>query len=330
MIFSQNWYISFNRLHLDQGRRSIDSRIIGVSKHYRGSREEYPMTIKRILALPIDPLTRLSVLKTAYLIAGNFGAHIDVAFVKHIPFSYADTAGDEMSLQIANDLLSSKNDSLQQAELEMRAIFDEFVQAHNVALIDKPVATAEPTASWISVDGHPSDVINELVGAQDLIVIGQPREPQSMGRITTEAALFATGRPVIITPRDPPPHIGETVLIAWNRGAQAARAFHAAKALLPDRAKRVRILSITTGAKQGPPASEIAANLEWHGIEADVVELSPDYRSVGEVLLAEASAINADLLVMGAFSHSRLRQLIFGGVTKFVFEQSPLPVLMAH
>jgi nucleotide-binding universal stress UspA family protein len=151
-----------------------------------------------------------------------------------------------------------------------------------------------------------------------------------MGRITTEAALFATGRPVIITPPEPPQRIGETVLIAWNRGAQAARAFHAAKALLLDRAQRVRILSITTGAKQGPPASEIAANLDWHGIEADVVELSPDYRSVGEVLLAQASAINAELLVMGAFSHSRLRQLILGGVTKFVFEQSPLPVLMAH
>ena len=288
------------------------------------------MTIKRILALPIDPQSRQSVLDTAHLIAGNFGAHIDVAFVKHIPFSYADTAGDEMSLQIANDLLSSKSESMAQAEAEMRALFDAFVQAHEITLSDKPVAANGPTANWISVDGHPADLISELGGAHDLIVIGQPDDPQSMGRITTEAALFSTGRPVIITPPQPPVQIGETVLIAWNRGPQAARAFHAAKALMLDHAKRVRILSITTGAKQGPPASEIAANLEWHGIEADVVELSPDYRSVGEVLLAEAGAINADLLIMGAFSHSRLRQLILGGVTKFVFEQSTLPVLMAH
>lgn len=288
------------------------------------------MTIKRILALPIDTQTRQSVIQTAHVIAGNFGAHIDVAFVKHIPFSYADTAGDEMSLQIANDLLSSKNESMDQAEAEMRAVFDEFVQAHEITLTDKPVAANGPTATWRSVEGHPVDIISELGGAHDLIVIGRPDEPQSMGRITTEAALFSTGRPIIITPPEPPEKIGETVLIAWNRGPQAARAFHAAKALMLDRAKRVRILSITTGAKQGPPASEIATNLEWHGIEADVVELSPDYRSVGEVLLAEASAINADLLIMGAFSHSRLRQLILGGVTKFVFEQSTLPVLMAH
>lgn len=288
------------------------------------------MTIKRILALPIDPLTRQSVLNTALLIASNFGAHIDVAFVNHIPFSYADTAGDEMSLQIASDLLKNKNDSLEQAEVEMRQTFDDFIRTHDVKLSDKPISSVEATASWNSVEGHPADVISELGGAHDLIVTGQPRDPHSMGRITTEAALFSTGRPVIITPPDPPQNIGETVLIAWNRGAQAARAFHAAKALLLDRAQRVRILSITTGAKQGPPATEIAANLDWHGIDADVVELSPDYRSVGEVLLAEASAINADLLVMGAFSHSRLRQLILGGVTKFVFEQSTLPVLMAH
>ena len=288
------------------------------------------MTIKRILALPIEPLTRQSVLNTAHLIAGNFGAHIDVAFVKHVPFSYADTAGDEMSLQIANDLMSAKNDSLEEAESEMRALFDDFFEAHDVIMTDTPVATNGPTAHWISVDGHPADIISELGGAHDLIIIGQPRDPHSLGRITTEAALFATGRPVIIAPPEPPLQIGETVLIAWNRSAQSARAFHAAKALLLERAQRVRILSITTGAKRGPPASEVAANLEWHGIEADVVELSPDYRSVGEVLLAEASAINADLLIMGAFSHSRLRQLILGGVTKFVFEQSPLPVLMAH
>lgn len=288
------------------------------------------MTIKRILALPIDSETRQSVLDTSLQVAANFGAHIDVVFVRHIPFTYADAAGDEMSIQIASELLNKKNASLAEAEVEMRAIFDDFIRTQGVALSNKPVSAVEPTASWLSVDGHPADVVTDIGGAYDLIVTGQPHAVQSMGRITTETALFSTGRPVIITPPDPPQHIGQTVLIAWNRGAQAAHAFHAAKVLLLDRALRVRILSITTGAKQGPPASEIAANLDWHGIEADVVELSPDYRSVGEVLLAEASAINADLLVMGAFSHSRLRQLVLGGVTQLVFERSPLPVLMAH
>lgn len=147
---------------------------------------------------------------------------------------------------------------------------------------------------------------------------------------TIETALFATGRPVLIAPRDEPQTIGETVLIAWNRGAQAARAFHAAKALLLERSARVRILSITTGAKEGPPAEAIARNLAWHGIRADIRELSPDYRSVGEVILAEASAIGADMVVMGAYSHNRLRQMILGGVTSHVLANASVSVFMAH
>lgn len=288
------------------------------------------MTIKRILALPVDPPSRRGVLTTALHIANKFGAHMDVAFVKHIPLSYADTAGDEMSVQITADLLKNRSDGLEELETELKTSFDAFIDENKLAISDTPTETDQPTASWITMEGHPADAIGGCGGAYDLVVTGQPEESQSMGQITTEAALFATGRPVIIAPPEPPDHIGETVLIAWNRGPQAARAFHAAKALLLDRTKRVRILSITTGAKQGPPATEVAHNLQWHGIEADVLELSPDYRSVGEVLLAEASAINADLLVMGAFSHSRLRQLILGGVTKHVFENTELPVLMAH
>ena len=123
------------------------------------------MTIKRMLALPIDTATRESVLSTAHLIAADFGAHIDVAFVRHIPFSYADTAGDEMSLQIASDLLENKNENLEQAEAEMHAIFDAFVQSHNITLSDRRVASGGPTASWISLDGHPADMVSELGGA---------------------------------------------------------------------------------------------------------------------------------------------------------------------
>jgi nucleotide-binding universal stress UspA family protein len=288
------------------------------------------MTIKRILALPVDTPSRAGVLHTALRIATNFGAHIDVAFLKYVPLSYADTAGDEMSVQITSDLLKNRSDSLDETEKELRTLFDSFVDKNKIILSDHPTDIEQPTINWVTLEGHPADVIGQCGGTYDLVVTGQPEQAHSMGQITTESALFATGRPVIIAPPNPPGQIGETVLIAWNRGPQASRAFHAAKALLLDRAKRVRILSITTGAKQGPPAAEVAANLKWHGIEADVVELSPDYRSVGEVLLAEASAINADLLVMGAFSHSRLRQLILGGVTKHIFEHADLPVLMAH
>jgi len=288
------------------------------------------MTIKRLLALQTGPDTQESVLGTALTVARNFGAHIDVSFIKHVPLSYAAGAGDEMSMQFSNDLLQRQDEDVARMERDMHGAFDAFMQREGIARSEAAGLAGKPTASWHVLDGHPADVIALHGGGYDLIVAGECRDSQGIERIAAEAALFATGRPVLIAPAAPPAAIGESVLIAWNRGTQASRAVHAAKALVLEQAKKVRIVSITTGAKQGPDASEIAENLKWHGIKTDIVELSPDYRSVGEVLLAEADAIHADLLVMGAFSQSRLRQLILGGVTRYVFEHARLPVLMAH
>ena len=95
-------------------------------------------------------------------------------------------------------------------------------------------------------------------------------------------------------------------------------------------AKRVIICAVATGAKQGPSPEDVARTLAWHDIETEVKEITPDGRSVGRVLLDEAKEVEANLLVMGAYSHSRLREMILGGVTKYVIEHAELPVLLAH
>ena len=288
------------------------------------------MTIKKILALPIDPHTSKSVLASSLCIAKNFGAHIDFTHVKGDPNAYAGPIFEGMPADILRGMEKEQARWIQENEDSVRGSFDDFSERAELTINDKPEPSEEPSASWVSVVGNAPEVIAERGGAYDLIVVGRPLEASSHAYSTMVSALFTTGRPVLLAPPDPPEHIGDTVLVAWNRSAQSARAFHAAKALVLQQAKKIRILSITTGAKQGPPASEIADNLRWHGIEAELRELMPDSRSIGDVLLAEASAINADLLVMGAFSHSRVRQIIFGGVTKHLLENTTLPVLMAN
>ena len=118
-------------------------------------------------------------------------------------------------------------------------------------------------------------------------------------------------------------------MIGWNRSAQAARAVHAALPML-ERAGDVVILSVETGAKRGPSAEQMARYLAWHEVKAEVREFAPDNRSVGEVLLAEAEAAECDLLVTGAYSHSRLRDLLLGGVTRHVLAEADIPVLLAR
>lgn len=90
------------------------------------------------------------------------------------------------------------------------------------------------------------------------------------------------------------------------------------------------IIHVATGVKAGPPSDEIARCLAWQNIRPVVRELTPRRGGVGEVILSEAAAVGADLLVMGAYSHNRFREAILGGVTKQVIADASLPILMTH
>jgi nucleotide-binding universal stress UspA family protein len=287
------------------------------------------MTIKKILALSGNPQTNNSVLASALCIARKFSAHIDFTHIRGIPDPYATSMIEALPAEVLKDIEKEQERWIQETEDSIRGGFNDFVARENLATHDDPDTDEKLSASWVSIIGSTPEVIEERGGAYDLIVVGKPLNSSSPAYAAMEAAMFGTGRPVLLAPLDPPEHIGQTVLIAWNRSAQSARAFHAAKALVLDQAKKIRILSITTGAKKGPPPSDVANNLKWHGIEAVVRELTPDSQAIGEVLLNEAAELDADLLVMGAFSHSRIRQKIFGGVTRHLMENTTLPVLMA-
>lgn len=285
--------------------------------------------IKNILAVPMNSQAKDSMMSSALHVAREFGAHISAVYVRgplELPEQFGllpDSGREELLVQFRNEQ--------NREEEEAHSGYKNFVQREGLPERQTAQLYEDASASWEVAEGHTPDVVARRGGVYDLIVIGRPaRATESADILTVESAIFSTGRPVLISPPEPPKTLGETVLIAWNRSPQSARAFHAAKALLLDRAKKVRILSVTTGAKDGPSAEEIADNLAWHGINAEIREFSPDHRSVGAVLLAEASAIAADLIVMGAYTHNRLRQILLGGVTKHVLTHATAPLFMAH
>ncbi|HVB67499.1 MAG TPA: universal stress protein, partial [Acetobacteraceae bacterium] len=115
--------------------------------------------------------------------------------------------------------------------------------------------------------------------------------------------------------------------LGWNGTAESASAVSAAIPWLK-RADAVRILSADGYQRRGPAAPELAAYLALHEVEADIVMFQPTGGAVGAGLLAAARDFGCDLLAMGAYSHSRLRQLILGGVTRHVLERANLPVMM--
>jgi nucleotide-binding universal stress UspA family protein len=169
----------------------------------------------------------------------------------------------------------------------------------------------------------------------DLVVLGQagPAEPPDVGDLPEEVVL-ASGRALLVVPHDwVPGPLGERVLIAWDASREAARAVSEAMPIL-DQAASVLVASInpeSTPLGRGElPGTDIASHLARHGIEAEVRSIEVDRMDVGEGLLSLAADTARDLLVMGAYARSRLRQLVLGGVTRTVLERMTLPVLMAH
>ncbi|MFZ0488312.1 MAG: universal stress protein, partial [Arenicellales bacterium] len=123
--------------------------------------------------------------------------------------------------------------------------------------------------------------------------------------------------------------LGETVVVAWNGSTETARTISFGMPFLSG-AKKVVVLTVEGGTVPGPGPDQVAEHLVRNGIKAEAKTVQTQGRSVGEAILAECHEVGADLLLKGAFTHSRLRQLIFGGATSHILANADLPVLMAH
>lgn len=164
----------------------------------------------------------------------------------------------------------------------------------------------------------------------DVTVLGRPDGANGHTRLTTvESALFETGRPVLIAPPTPPKTLGDMIVIAWNRSTETARAVQGSMPFLA-KARRVVVLELEDWGVPGPSAAELVRSLAMHGISAEAMSGSDPSNKPGEAILAEAATLGCDLLVKGAYTQSRLRQMFFGGATSHILGNTTIPVLMAH
>jgi nucleotide-binding universal stress UspA family protein len=164
----------------------------------------------------------------------------------------------------------------------------------------------------------------------DLIVAGRPREGETVAFDVLEVSLLHTGRPVLIVPAVLPAQRSGTVVIAWKNKPEAARAVAAAQPLVAA-AKKVIILAVEEGSGTAEPSCKrLRAALLWHNPNTSIERLTQDSRPCAEVVLDAAMAAEADVLVMGGYGHSRVREVIFGGVTEHVLAGAAVPVFMVH
>jgi nucleotide-binding universal stress UspA family protein len=193
------------------------------------------------------------------------------------------------------------------------------------------------SGEWRVSEGEAGPIVALHGRYADLIVLGQGEPAGGPNRLAADIPvtdLMEAGRPMLVVPYAGSfPTLGRHALVGWNGSAEAARAINAAIPLLA-RAARVTVLSINPRrglAGDGDlPAVDMALHLARHGIRAEAAHsVAPDIGE-GDALLSYASDVGADLLVCGMYGHSRLRQQMFGGVTRSLLTEMTLPVFMSH
>jgi nucleotide-binding universal stress UspA family protein len=276
----------------------------------------------KTLLVPIEPHDSIrSVLETALLVATRFGAHIE-------GYALRPAIGNMVTMDPVNSLtVVSLRENDVEIIKEARGIFETFMQEKAAP---RPDGGSPFSHAWL--DGAPGgeDFVGSYGRVFDLVILGRPAKGRQGPRMATlESALFDSGRPVLLAPPAPPRSIGDTILIAWNCSTEQARATAFAMPLLR-KASRVIICTVEGATVPGPTGEQMAGNLLRHGVRAESVIVAPGQRRPGEVLLAQAEALGCDLIVKGAYTQSRLRQMIFGGTTQHILSQATVPVLLAH
>ncbi len=280
--------------------------------------------MKTILVPTEHHASMTSALETALLLAQKFDASME-------GFPLRPGVADLVAMDPDSGLTMvavKENDAelVRNAEEAFRA----FMVAHHV-----PVRTGDGKASlsWSWRKDAPSG--NDFVGSYgrvfDMIVLARPGpEWQSPSMITLESALFESGRPVLIAPPVAPRTLATNVLVAWNCSTEQARTMADAMPFLLS-AQRVTVVTVEGATVAGPSGEQMAHSLRLNGIPAEPVTLKPaGKRNAGETLLSKAEEMGCDLIVKGAYTQSRLRQMIFGGTTRHILANAKLPVLMAH
>ena len=192
-------------------------------------------------------------------------------------------------------------------------------------------ATKSMSFGWVDEPPEGESFVGSYGRVFDMIVMNRPNaNSTSLYNRAIKSGLFESGRPILLSPPSPPQQIASNVLIAWNCSTEQARAIALAMPLL-QKAERVTVLTVIGGTGvPGPFDEQLIGYLLRNEIVAKPLQVELDGKSTGEAILATAERLGCDLLIKGAYTQSRLRQMIFGGATQHVLANAALPVLLAN
>jgi nucleotide-binding universal stress UspA family protein len=293
-------------------------------------------SVKSILAVVGDAQTGRACLHTALRLGRQLDCQVDAMHVLADPTAALPLVGEAMSGAMVDEMMGvAEREAVQRAKVT-KAMFDEVTAG--MPLVERAQSTSGQIenfgVTWVEDSGVEEQSVALRGCRADLIVVNRPSsENETAALMTLNAALMQSGRAVVAAPPlpdDGPAPSGpiERVAVFWNGSTEATRAVQAALPLLVS-AKEVTVLRVEEE-EWYAGTEDLDIHLTRHGVKTVISKVLPREVRTGRSLLFAARDANADMMVMGAYTRSKLRQLMLGSVTGYVMDHAVLPVLMCH
>lgn len=286
------------------------------------------MAYRKILVPLLGTPRDAHVLKTAFEIAKAFGSHVAGVYVRPDPTEVLPYLGEGISAGVIQEIMDASREAAKLAAATARGALDQEAKAAGAAV--QTPAVPGVGASFHVREGLAEDIVAEEARLSDLIVFDVPVDAKDVAlRGTIESALINGRRPLLLVPHKPAKVLGTKVGIGWDGGAAASHAVSAAIPMLA-RAESIEIINVTTGPIDTVQMDRLRDYLRLHGLSAVEHGINPGSHNTAQALIEGAERAGVGLLVIGGYGHSRLRELVLGGVTRHVFANVSMPILMAH
>jgi nucleotide-binding universal stress UspA family protein len=291
------------------------------------------MLKKILVAAAGTPQTEVA-LDTAGVLGHPFCAHIECLRIHPDPTQAlaAASSADMGSGMVVGELLQAMRKDDQRRTGRARQNFDEFCKRRTIDVAERPWGYADVTASWHETTGLETECVIDRAYFNDLTVLEHPSGGGGFSPIDAGSVLLRSGRPLLVAGPEALARFPKTIAVAWKKTAEAARAMTAALPLLA-KAERIVVVTVNEDLSKESEA-RVSLNsavdyLRWHGLTVDG-RFSNDPVTGVDMMLGEVKSSGAELLVMGGYGHSRLREFIFGGFTRRILNGLNVPVFLSH
>jgi nucleotide-binding universal stress UspA family protein len=288
------------------------------------------MSINTIVAPMTGGPTDGRALEAALAMAGPTNAHIQAVFLHRDPKNIAlPQVGEGMTANMIDTLVEAAERQVKTDRAAAHASYDDWRRANGISEVETPALTNGITTHLTEVQGEVSASLAKTGRMADVVCVVQPgdEDDAELSNLLT-AALLETGKMVYLAPNGKQSVPIKSVAIAWNGSREAARAVAMAMPIL-ESAETVTVLAGTSDYLTPTEVQAFIASLKWHGVNAKPRMFTMNGNQAGR-LQAEAMDAGAQVLLLGAYSHSRVREFVFGGVTDDIINAAHMPVLMAH